>query len=673
MDRSLLLPCLLLCACAARPEPAVVPAPPAPAADKVALLVGIDRYPADAGLGELRGAVGDAQRLRTLLIGRFGFRDEDVVLLADEAATHEAIVRTFGAQLVDRAAPGTQAVFFFAGHGSRLPALDAGGAPALDGLDTSLLAYDSRGAGRAGEYDLAEHALRALVAAAEARGAFVTVIADACHAGGVLRGPAAFRSRSAPQGRRAYDHDRARGFWPLGVPYSVGPPPAVMGSSVWIGAASRDQLAGEIDAETVFGTFEPSGALTWALCQSLDRARPGAVWGEVASSTTLGVATLLPWQDVVWSGGLDRAVFGGAYETVPGFQAVALDGEAVQVAAGWVHGLREGSELDVRTADGRASLGRATIDRITPVQAHARFGRRPPQGLGRAALRAVEVGRPAGEPPLRLWCEAPGLAPWFAGSAWAVTATSLETADLVVRSGAGGYQLWTPEGGLLPGYLPILPPTFADQGRWLALCEPSLRRESLWRATSRLALETGAIRLDVQLDAPTPEELRAPVPAGWTRWVAADPRGRRVAGGARGELPMGVFRVRNPGSDPVRLAVLNLAEDARSRRVVEPVAGREPRVLGPGEACSIRVGFPAPDPWGLDRPMLDRYLFLATLAPFDAWTLASEVDLRGDDTPLPGILRQTQARWALRGTGDIDLDRSGLGIAALDVHVSRGP
>jgi hypothetical protein len=92
----------------------------------------------------------------------------------------------------------------------------------------------------------------------------------------------------------------------------------------------------------------------------------------------------------------------------------------------------------------------------------------------------------------------------------------------------------------------------------------------------------------------------------------------------------------------------------------------------------VRVGFPAPDPWPLDRDMCDRYLFLATLAPFDVWALSSEVDLQGsvamrgaDQAPLPSVLRQAQSRYAVRGSGPVDLDRSGFGLAAYDVFVAR--
>ncbi len=669
---------LAFAACAQpRVEPASPPtaaAAPATPAAKVALLVGIDHYPADANVGALRGCVRDAEHMRALLVGRFGFRDEDVLVLRDGDATHAAIVRAFHAQLIERARPGTEAVFYFAGHGSRVPDAAEGPDREPDGLDTTFVAYDSRGPDLAGEHDLVDDELRSLVAASTARGAFVTVLADSCHSGGALRGngPMNFRARTAPQGRRAFDRAYGEGFWPAGVPYYDDSNTVAIGSTIQIGAASRDQVAGEIDIETAVGTFEPTGAMTYYLAQGLERAQPGATWGGVAQQTAIGVSTLLPYQDVAWYGDADRAVFGSSFETVTGWHAASIESALVQVDAGFVHGLREGSELDIRAADGRSSCGGAVVEWASAVQSRARFARAPTADLSRTSLRAVEVGRPAGEPPLRLWCAVPGLDPWFAGSPWVGIASSLETADLVLRSGVGGYQLWTPEGLPLPGYLPILPPTFGDQGRWLGVCEPYLRRESLWRATSRLALETGSLQLDVHLETPRVDELRGAVPAGWNRWVPAAIDGRRLVGGTRGDLPMGVFRVRNPGRSAVRLSVLNLPEDARARRVVEPAAGGEARLLGPGETCSVRVGFPAPDPWPLDRPMCDRYLFLATARPFDTWALASEVELRGEDAaPLPGVLRQAQARYATRGAGAIDLDRSGFGVAAVDVFVSR--
>ncbi|MCA8971699.1 MAG: caspase family protein, partial [Planctomycetes bacterium] len=78
-----------------RPDPGF----PKGAAAKVALLVGIDDYQAGgegATFHDLQGCVRDVQRFRsTLLSPRFGFKPEDIVVLTNEQATHENIVRAF--------------------------------------------------------------------------------------------------------------------------------------------------------------------------------------------------------------------------------------------------------------------------------------------------------------------------------------------------------------------------------------------------------------------------------------------------------------------------------------------------------------------------------------------------------------------------------------------------
>jgi tetratricopeptide (TPR) repeat protein len=56
-----------------------------PAGRKRALLIGINRY--TMNVAELRGCVNDAARLMRPLLARWGFQEEDVVLLADEEAT----------------------------------------------------------------------------------------------------------------------------------------------------------------------------------------------------------------------------------------------------------------------------------------------------------------------------------------------------------------------------------------------------------------------------------------------------------------------------------------------------------------------------------------------------------------------------------------------------------
>ena len=79
---------------------------------KIALVVGIDQYPAQ--IPELQYAVQDAKALRSLLTDDLGF--DEVHLLLDQEANRESILRSLS-DLKQTMEPEDQFLFFFAGHG----------------------------------------------------------------------------------------------------------------------------------------------------------------------------------------------------------------------------------------------------------------------------------------------------------------------------------------------------------------------------------------------------------------------------------------------------------------------------------------------------------------------------------------------------------------------------
>lgn len=93
-----------------------------PRGRKLALLVGIDRYPFSKNLA---GCLTDIELQRELLVGRFGFHRPDVVVLSDRQATREAIETAFIEHLIEQAKEGDTVVFHFSGYGNRvkIPAL----------------------------------------------------------------------------------------------------------------------------------------------------------------------------------------------------------------------------------------------------------------------------------------------------------------------------------------------------------------------------------------------------------------------------------------------------------------------------------------------------------------------------------------------------------------------
>jgi hypothetical protein len=85
-----------------------------PTARKLALLVGVDKYPDSP----LHGCVTDVEMQRELLIYRFGFVPSDILTLTDAQATRDNIETAFVTHLSEQAKPGDVVVFHFSGCGS---------------------------------------------------------------------------------------------------------------------------------------------------------------------------------------------------------------------------------------------------------------------------------------------------------------------------------------------------------------------------------------------------------------------------------------------------------------------------------------------------------------------------------------------------------------------------
>jgi tetratricopeptide (TPR) repeat protein len=82
---------------------------------KFAVLVGINKY-ISKDVKSLKGAVYDVLAFQEVLIKRFNFKNEDIILLLDDEATRSAILNAFN-KLITKAQNGS-ALFYFAGIGS---------------------------------------------------------------------------------------------------------------------------------------------------------------------------------------------------------------------------------------------------------------------------------------------------------------------------------------------------------------------------------------------------------------------------------------------------------------------------------------------------------------------------------------------------------------------------
>ncbi len=164
---------------------------------KLALLVGINQYPASQRFKNLKGCVTDVELQQELLIHRFGFNPSDIFTLTsdetpDKQPTRQNILTAFEKHLIEQAKPGDVVVFHFSGHGSRLPESDPIQACRDDNFNSTLVPADDGTNGLA--QDIMGRTLFLLMSALKTEN--VTAVLDSCFSGGGTRGN--FLVRSVP-------------------------------------------------------------------------------------------------------------------------------------------------------------------------------------------------------------------------------------------------------------------------------------------------------------------------------------------------------------------------------------------------------------------------------------------------------------------------------------------
>ena len=250
-----------------------------PQGRKLALLVGINQYP--RSVTPLQGCVTDVELQRELLIHRFGFAPEDVLVLTNSAATRSQIEQAFLEHLGQQASAEDVVLFHFSGYGSRIQSFPLGQPAQSNGL----IPYDGK-LGESLEVNaLPEETLRLLVRSLPT--SQVTIVLDTSYQ--TVKQPlqGSLRVRSHPfitgqplsaealQFQAQLREQLAQTLSPRQL--------AASKSGVILAAAGPDQLA----AETAWGGFN-AGLFTYALTQHLWQAiAPTTVQISLHSTTSL--------------------------------------------------------------------------------------------------------------------------------------------------------------------------------------------------------------------------------------------------------------------------------------------------------------------------------------------------------------------------------------------------
>lgn len=159
------------------------------AQNKIALVVGIGRYPQESGWSTIHGDH-DILMVEEML-RKNGFENDNIVALKNEGATRTAIIQALE-QIYHKIKKGDVVYIHFSGHGQ--PFEDDEPYDESDGWDESIIPYDAKQNYCIGEYEGTNHIiddelygyLQTYRSALGPKG-FIMVVIDACHAGGSSR------------------------------------------------------------------------------------------------------------------------------------------------------------------------------------------------------------------------------------------------------------------------------------------------------------------------------------------------------------------------------------------------------------------------------------------------------------------------------------------------------
>jgi hypothetical protein len=321
-----------------------------------ALLVGIDKYdpPSDAKPGptkaihgstkrvavkgnskrqqfeSLDGAVSDMDGMKILLTDKFGFREGDIKTLTNQEATADEILSAIQKHLIDSAQPGDVSLFYYAGHGSLMRNLST---PKQSGYDSTIVPADWW----RGTPDIRDKELARLFRKAVQKGIALTVIADSCHSGSLLRGGLKMREIPGDAGFYVEDPpDRDQAGHALPNPEEEG--------ALVLSAAQDYQSAAEIATDSGW-----HGVFTWALLQILRYSPENEPMSRIFERVRALVQSEEPVQEPVMAGKgrTERGLFGQPADLTRSITVAArkVTGTAVELQGGQVVGLAKGCEL----------------------------------------------------------------------------------------------------------------------------------------------------------------------------------------------------------------------------------------------------------------------------------------------------------------------------------------
>jgi Caspase domain/Domain of unknown function (DUF4384) len=322
---------------------------PASAPRRRALLVGIGGY---TKLGGRNGdwpdlpTRCDVEVMRQALVGRYAFAPEQVKVLTEGEAERQKIIDLFRSHLIQGARPGDVVVFYFSGHGQRIPDPRSWGGLRGSLVTADYIDGDARNGARTNlRSDTLRDLLRELKAQmrkdpknpdSEVEGN-ITDLLDSCYSGGGTKGLLKPKGRAWDPAKDGPIPEPEPGLQAKGAAGFFDKDEAVAQGYVLV-AASRSEQPALAPAE---GT--EVSLMTYHLAELLAQAPPRATYRDVFERLSV---VLSAYQNPQLEGRSSQRLFaaeGGPGETYLPVQKV--EGNRVTLPVGRVQGVTKGSRF----------------------------------------------------------------------------------------------------------------------------------------------------------------------------------------------------------------------------------------------------------------------------------------------------------------------------------------
>ncbi len=234
------------------------------AAGKHALLIAIQDY-SNTAFSSLNGPINDINLTKGVLRQRFGFQNEDFIILKDAQATHTGIENAFKT-LIQRVHTDDLVYIHYSGHGSQTRDLNG---DELRGFDETWVSFGARLSNDSldkDNYDVLDDEINAWLAAIAAKTENIILVSDSCHSATVSRGQGVTLSRGVEADKR----------------------PHILGKLSYVDSKAGIRVGAARDNESAIefrNGADSYGLFTWHWLQNLQQAQAGDSWYDVFQRT----------------------------------------------------------------------------------------------------------------------------------------------------------------------------------------------------------------------------------------------------------------------------------------------------------------------------------------------------------------------------------------------------